>query len=89
LVEAIGHGRRHGRGHTHGDTHHVEELIACINRSLHSMERMVSEMGRGCRHTAVRGPGRGHGGGYEVRYARPLVGAPIARRVIYQVLRRR
>ena len=85
LVEDISHGRGHGHGHTHGDTHHVERLIASLNRSLHSMERMASEMGRRCRH----GSGRGHGSRYEVRVAAPSLGEHIAGRVLQRVFRRR
>lgn len=86
LIEDIGHGR--GRGHVHCDTRHVEELVACINRSLHSMERMVGEMERGCRHAGVRNHPRGHGGSYEVRYVRPSISGQIIGHVLQEIRRR-
>ena len=86
VIEDIGRGR--GRGHTHCDTRHVEELVASINRSLHSMERMVSEMERGCRHAVVRSYPRGHRGSYEVRYARPSVSGQIVGHVLQEIRRR-
>lgn len=80
VIEEINHG--HGAGHTHGDTRHVEKLVACINRSLHSMERTVSELERryGC------GRDSGHGHGYD--YGRPSLGEHIAGEVLREVFGR-
>ncbi|MGI9242766.1 MAG: hypothetical protein ACR2RV_18360 [Verrucomicrobiales bacterium] len=87
VIEDIDRGR--GRGHTHGDTRHVERLVACMNRSLHSMERMVKDMDRRCRHGSGRRASYGYRHEREVIYVRPSLRSQIAGHVLRRVYHHR
>ena len=81
--------RCRGRGHTHGDTHHVERLVACMNRSLHSMERMVKDLDRRCRHGSGHRSDHGYRHEREVIYVRPSLRRQIAGHVLHRVFHHR